>query len=1329
MSRISIIVLASLGLLAVAACRDGGPTGVTRTPAEIRIEPSSLTLDDEESRELRAVVYDQQGTAYDALPAGLTLAWSSSAEQVAAVTPQGVVTALHPGEATITVQGGGYAATVPVTVRPVARAVELVGGDQSGTVGAPLPDSIVVRIRDRHGNGVAGTPVGFELEGGEGELSAASVPTDDAGEARVAWVLGSTAGPQRLRVTTPVPDFTELGVEATASPGAAAALVVVGGDAQSGVVGVALATPLRLRVTDAHGNPVAAVPVAWSAGAESGTLTPAAAESDADGMVEAVWTLGGRAGDQSASAEAAGEVASFGATAVAGAAAVLDKVAGDGGDAEVGSSRTLRVSVTDAHGNPVAAAAVGWEVTDGGGTLSAASSESGEDGVAEVVWTLGSQAGENRASAAAAGVAGVSFAVSGTPAALERVVAAPADATLTSLGDTLVLSAKGRDAHGNVVEVAIEWHALDADRATVSASGVVTAVAPGAARIVADAGERADTVVVTVAQRVAALAFARQPETTASGHPLAPAPEAVLHDARGNPVLGATPGVTVSLEAAPGGAELVGRLVVEAVDGVARFDSIAVTGYGEGHTLVVSVEGTSSTSDPFNSFVPPVAVADGPAPESAPGDPFHTPQGTAFVLAAPGVLANDALGSPAASLISFSVGGEEVDAGSTLTLPDGSELRVNADGGLSYTPTASFAGELTFSYTLSGDAWGTPLSSTASVSVGVGDRPAPSPADGVSWIRQRGRLTGVSFNDVWLSPTGGVAMAVGANGGALRSTDGGATWDGVPDFGSTSLGAVWGSGSTLVAVGASGAIFRSTDEGESWSPVSSGTTESLAGVWGSGGTWVAVGAAGTVLRSTDGGLTWASVASGTTNGLRAVWGNGSLVVAAGGGRTLLRSTNGGSSWTVGESPKEYRALSGSGSTLVAGGGGSYSTYSWTSGTRWYYDHYVHRSTDGGVTWSSVYSSTTTEQGWRRYMNSVTAGSGGSIVAVDDRGGLYHSADDGASWTFPPSETRVALTGVSAAGGTVVVVGAVGTIYRSQDGGATFSPVSDGYRTYNAAAGTGDALVAGGGNTYWDSRFGTSYEAYLARSVDGGVTWSTTHRSAGSLDRRVRSIHLLGPDTLLAVGHGGGAFRSANAGETWTLGGTGTTSVLHGVWGNGALALAVGEGGSIRRSLDAGVSWSESVSGTAAPLRGVRGSGSTAVAVGDAGTIVRSTDFGVSWTPVSSGTSHDLHAVWRSWDLLVAVGAGGTILRSTDGGATWEAVPSATSNLLLDVAGEGGALVATGNSGTLLRSGDLGLTWEAVESEAGWTPIHGVWVDGSGQGVAVGMHGLILRGAD
>jgi plastocyanin len=71
------------------------------------------------------------------------------------------------------------------------------------------------------------------------------------------------------------------------------------GDGQTGPVGVALGSPLRVLITR-DGEPVQGVDIEWGAG-EGGSLT-GEEESDETGIASAVWILGPQAGSHSASA-------------------------------------------------------------------------------------------------------------------------------------------------------------------------------------------------------------------------------------------------------------------------------------------------------------------------------------------------------------------------------------------------------------------------------------------------------------------------------------------------------------------------------------------------------------------------------------------------------------------------------------------------------------------------------------------------------------------------------------------------------------------------------------------------------------------------------------------------------------------------------------------------------------------------------------------------------------------------------------------------------------------------------------------------------------------
>jgi len=119
-----------------------------------------------------------------------------------------------PGE--VTVQAVGVASATFASTATAGAAVTLTRMSGDGQSGAPLtvlPDSLVVRVGDAHGNPVPGVAVSWALTGGGGMLSPGSVVTDASGLARTAWTMGSTVGP--VAATATVAGLSSVGFTAT----------------------------------------------------------------------------------------------------------------------------------------------------------------------------------------------------------------------------------------------------------------------------------------------------------------------------------------------------------------------------------------------------------------------------------------------------------------------------------------------------------------------------------------------------------------------------------------------------------------------------------------------------------------------------------------------------------------------------------------------------------------------------------------------------------------------------------------------------------------------------------------------------------------------------------------------------------------------------------------------------------------------------------------------------------------------------------------------------------------------------------------------------------
>jgi uncharacterized protein YjdB len=156
---------------------------------------------------------------------------------------------------------------------------------------------------------------------------------------------------------------------------------------------------------------------------------------------------------------------------------------------QIGSTVQLAAVARDAAGNILTGRTVAWSSDN---QAIATVSESG--------LVSGIAAGAATITAASEGVSATA-AVTVTPQPpppVASVTVAPATASIVA-GETRQLAATLRDANNNVLsDRAVAWTSSDEDIATVSATGLVTAVAPGAATITATSEGVSGTAAITV---------------------------------------------------------------------------------------------------------------------------------------------------------------------------------------------------------------------------------------------------------------------------------------------------------------------------------------------------------------------------------------------------------------------------------------------------------------------------------------------------------------------------------------------------------------------------------------------------------------------------------------------------------------------------------------------------------------------------------------------------------------------------------------------------------------------------------------------------------------
>ena len=182
--------------------------------------------------------------------------------------------------------------TATAVAGPIAELVPVTTTFTSTVVNENVVPSPAVLAKDAYGNVVPGGQVVFVLAQSQGTLVGETQATNAQGIATLAgWQLGRVAGTQAVRATSPTAQAITISV--TARPGPVARLVPLSQQDVAGVIATAVGTIPSVRTADAFNNGVPNVPVTWTLGANSGSITTPASLSDANGVATpGAWVLG-----------------------------------------------------------------------------------------------------------------------------------------------------------------------------------------------------------------------------------------------------------------------------------------------------------------------------------------------------------------------------------------------------------------------------------------------------------------------------------------------------------------------------------------------------------------------------------------------------------------------------------------------------------------------------------------------------------------------------------------------------------------------------------------------------------------------------------------------------------------------------------------------------------------------------------------------------------------------------------------------------------------------------------------------------------------------------
>jgi uncharacterized protein YjdB len=463
-------------------------------PDTVVVSPTSVSIQPRQTAQLTASVRDSHGQAMST-----TVSWTTADPSLATVNGSGAVTGVSTGTTTVTAAAGTKKTKVKITITQApAASVSVSPSSVSLTQGAT--SQLSATVKDADGSVLTGSIISWTSDNTNVATVSSSglVTAHNAGSATITAATGGVSGTSRVAVqavAAPVASVTMSPTSASLVPGDTASFT---------------ATP-----RDSTGTALGGRTVTWSSSNTS------AATVSASGLVTAV-AVG------SATIQATSEGKS-GTASVTVSAPSVASVSVSPHSASVVTRGTVQLSVTlrDSKGNVLSGRAVAWSSADAS-TATVNSSglvTGGAPGTAEI---YAQSEGHTDSSA-----------VTVTAPAVATVSVSPSSATLR-VTNTSQLTATVRDAGGNVLtDRTVTWSSSATAEATVSASGLVTAVAPGSATITATSEGKSGTSTMTVTLvPVSSVTLAPKNDTLTVG--AKEQVSATLKDSAGNVLTGRT---------------------------------------------------------------------------------------------------------------------------------------------------------------------------------------------------------------------------------------------------------------------------------------------------------------------------------------------------------------------------------------------------------------------------------------------------------------------------------------------------------------------------------------------------------------------------------------------------------------------------------------------------------------------------------------------------------------------------------------------------------------------------------------------------------------------
>ena len=478
---------------------------VRNSVASIAVAPTNSSMYPAQTQQLVATLLDTDGRPVTTP----SLKWSSSDPSVATVSEDGRVTGLAKGMTVITVQAQGKRATATVNVFAVPVASVTVSL-AANSLSAGQSTQAQATLHDADGHILAGRVVAWQSSNPAlaTVTSTGLVSAVANGSVAISAISEGKIGSASVTISDPIPASIEIAPSSVA--------LVAGQSAR-----------LVAEVLDANGVVIPNQAVSWSS-AESGIVSVTAA-----GVVTglAIGTTTVRASAQGLTTSATVSVSPIRAASLS--------VTPTTSSIEPEKTVQLVATVRDANGNVLADRVVTWSST--AGAIASVSSTGLVAGVGAGSATITAQVDEVSANS--------TITVTTPPPAPVAAVSVTLPTDTLKIGQTTQATATLTDAAGNVLPGrAVVWSSANPEVATVSSTGLVTAVAAGSASIMAVSEGRTGGATLTVAAPLPAPVATVSLAATATSLFVGQTTQltVTLKDAAGNVLTGRTIGWTSS---------------------------------------------------------------------------------------------------------------------------------------------------------------------------------------------------------------------------------------------------------------------------------------------------------------------------------------------------------------------------------------------------------------------------------------------------------------------------------------------------------------------------------------------------------------------------------------------------------------------------------------------------------------------------------------------------------------------------------------------------------------------------------------------------------------